>query len=161
MRVRAFGPRDGDALLGLYRGCLAHCGLAPAPAGVEAEILRELAAPYGTSAEVAWRDDRPAGFAFWLRIPAGQGFALYLKELFVAGDARGGGVGRALMRAMAERAAGLGARRLQWEAGDAPSRAFYAGLGAAESGKTHYAVQAADLDGFARATPFPTRPGPR
>ncbi len=133
----------------------------PAPAAVEAEILRELAAPYGTGADLARLDGRPAGFAFWLRIPAGPGFALYLKELFVAAGARGAGVGRALMRAMAERAAGLGARRLQWEAGDAPSRAFYAALGAVDDGKTHYAVRAADLDGFARPAPFPTRPGPR
>lgn len=147
--VRAFRPADGAALLGLHRACLAHYACEPAPAEVEAELLRELAAPDGTHADITWQDGRAEGFTFSVRVPAGPGFALYLKELFVTDAARGAGAGRALMQALAELAQYMGARRLQWETGDNAARAFYAGLGASPDGKTHYSVDAADLRSFA------------
>lgn len=149
IEVRAYGPADARAFLDLYRTCLAHYDYDPAPDTVEAELLRELAAHDGTRAHIAWRDAEPVGFAFSLRVPAGPGFALYLKELFVTQAARGTGAGRGLMRAVAERATSMGASRLQWETGDASARPFYARLGAKDDGKTHYTIHAADLPAFA------------
>ena len=147
--VRAFEPGDADALLALHRDCLRHYGCGPAPAEVERELLCELAAPWGTKAWLAWRGAEPMGFAFALRVPAGPGFALYLKELCVAAGARGAGAGRALMRALAERAVATSARRLQWETGEQDARVFYARLGARTSGKAHYVVEGAALRSFA------------
>jgi GNAT superfamily N-acetyltransferase len=66
----------------------------------------------------------------------------YISELFVREEARGGGVGRALMREAERIAAARGVRRLMLEvlAGNAMAEAFYARCGftphAIELGKT-------------------------
>jgi GNAT superfamily N-acetyltransferase len=56
---------------------------------------------------------------------------LTLKELFVESDARGLGVGTALMRAVAARATALSAGRLRWDVmpGNAGAEDFYQSLG--------------------------------
>ena len=60
-------------------------------------------------------DGRPAGFATWnLAFPAGQGMSLVMKELFVTEAARGSGLGRALLAALAQEAAAQGCTRLDW-----------------------------------------------
>jgi GNAT superfamily N-acetyltransferase len=53
--------------------------------------------------------------------------ACYLEDLFVAEDARGHGVGGTLIAAVAQRAAGQGARRLYWltHEGNLAARALY------------------------------------
>lgn len=58
---------------------------------------------------------------------------MVLKELFVADTARGRGVGEALMRHVAKRAAELDCPRLVWNVlhSNDRARAFYRGLGAA------------------------------
>jgi GNAT superfamily N-acetyltransferase len=57
---------------------------------------------------------------------------LYLEDLFVAAEHRAGGVGRALMAALARRAIHLGCRRLEWAVLDWNEQAigFYRSLGA-------------------------------
>ncbi|PTQ12713.1 hypothetical protein CLG96_00685 [Sphingomonas oleivorans] len=56
---------------------------------------------------------------------------LVLKELFVAAEARGLGVGRALMTAIVEHAARIGAPRVNWLvlAGNERAKRFYESLG--------------------------------
>jgi GNAT superfamily N-acetyltransferase len=56
---------------------------------------------------------------------------LTLKELYVEQDARGRGVGKALMRAVAVRALALSAGRLKWDVlpGNERAEAFYQSLG--------------------------------
>ncbi|GIT91346.1 N-acetyltransferase [Jannaschia pagri] len=140
--VRPHDPDAPDAFLTLYRACLAHYDEGPADREtVEALILRELAAPFGTFAHIAWAGDLPVGFTCWMRVfPAGNGFALYLKELFVTEAARGTGAGRALMQQLARTALDQGCDTLRWETGETGARAFYGRLGAEDDGKTHYTL---------------------
>jgi GNAT superfamily N-acetyltransferase len=68
------------------------------------------------------------GFAHYLFHPTvWHGRACYLQDLFTAEEARGTGVGRALIEAVAEAARGRGAGRYYWlTAGDnAAARALY------------------------------------
>ena len=57
---------------------------------------------------------------------------LYLEDLFVEPAHRSGGIGRALMRALATRALDLGYKRLEWAVLDwnEPAVSFYRSLGA-------------------------------
>ena len=57
--------------------------------------------------------------------------SLYLKELYVLDAYRRLGIGRLLMRAVFEIAAGLGCSRVEWttDAGNTGAQAFYAKLG--------------------------------
>ena len=105
-------------------------------------MLRELAAPFGTFSDIAWRGAEPVGFTCWMRVfPAGNSFAFYLKELFVIDNARGTGAGRALMRAMAQRAMAEQAQSVRWESGEVEALRFYDRLGMADDGKTHFTLQ--------------------
>ncbi|MEM7720792.1 MAG: GNAT family N-acetyltransferase [Pseudomonadota bacterium] len=151
--VRAFDADKGDAeaFRTLFRDCLAHYDCGPALPGVEGAILEELTAPFGTFADIAWAGDRPLGFTCWMRVfPAGEGFALYMKELYVARNARGLGVGRALMRRLAERGVDMGALTLRWESGEPGALAFYDKLGMTDDGKTHFTLPADQMPGFAQ-----------
>ncbi|MEM7644109.1 MAG: GNAT family N-acetyltransferase [Pseudomonadota bacterium] len=148
--VRPYGKGNEGAFVALYRDCLTHYACDPAPEAVEREVLAELAAPHGTFADIAWSGDRAVGLTCWLRVfPAGLGFALYLKELFVTDAARGTGAGRALMAALAARAVATGAGQLRWETGEAQARAFYRRLGAVDDGRTHYTMAGAALRALA------------
>jgi GNAT superfamily N-acetyltransferase len=63
----------------------------------------------------------------------------YLQDLFVAPEWRGGGIGRALIEAVYERARQAGASRVHWltQEGNATARALYDGL-AERSGFIQY-----------------------
>lgn len=151
VRVDPFGPEQEDAFLTLYRDCLAHYGTGPARAEIEAEIIADLLAPRGMFADMAWDGDTPLGFSTWAKLyPAGDGFSLYLKELYVTQEARGTGAGRALMRRLAEHAEQLGAVRLDWGSFQPESLKFYAALGAQTEAKAHFSVSKDDLQDFAR-----------
>ncbi|MEO0402555.1 MAG: GNAT family N-acetyltransferase [Pseudomonadota bacterium] len=148
--VRAYSPEDAAAFLRLYDACQAHYEAPRATEDTKALILDELAAQHGLRADIAWADDRPVGFTCSMRVfPAGNGFAIYLKELFVTADARGTGAGRALMRNLAERAVAMRATSLRWESKEIEALKFYARLGAPDNGKTSFTVWAPDLPGFA------------
>ena len=58
----------------------------------------------------------------------------WLEDLYVAEDARGSGLGKAMVEAAMERAAARGCRRIELDVDDenAPARALYEGLGFAE-----------------------------
>ena len=83
-------------------------------------------------------DGRALGFAAVLSwhslvdCSAERSRQLFLKELYVRRDARGRGVGAALMRWVARHAEALGCVRIDWtaEAGNAAAQAFYGALGA-------------------------------
>lgn len=79
--------------------------------------------------------DRLAGFAAFSTIYPGPGLAsgLFLKELFVSEGFRGAGIGRILMRRLANIAIERGHRRIDWTADVENSRLlqFYDALGAA------------------------------
>lgn len=151
VRVDPLSPGQEQAFLTLYRDCLAHYGTTPASPEVEAEVIADLLAPRGMFADIAWDGKLPLGFTTWVKVyPAMDGFALYLKELYVVADARGTGTGSALMRRMADHALTLGAVRLDWGSFQPEALKFYAALGANTEEKAHFTVSKGDLQGFAR-----------
>ncbi len=130
--IRPIAASDHEALAALMAEMQAHYGV---PCPTSAEIRAGLAKrPQGVEILVAEWDGAMQGFAAAAAIYPGPGLAsgLFLKELYVARDARGGGIGRALMRALAELALMRGHRRLDWTADAANPELlrFYESLGA-------------------------------
>ena len=78
--------------------------------------------------------DRPVGFAvYFFNYSTWQGrHGLYLEDLYVAPEQRGGGAGKALLRHLARIALDNDCGRFEWSVLDwnAPSIAFYESLGA-------------------------------
>ncbi|MDX3900514.1 MAG: GNAT family N-acetyltransferase [Sphingobium sp.] len=83
---------------------------------------------------IAERDGAPVGFAlFFHNFSTFEGRpGLYLEDLFVLPEARGGGAGRALLRRLARIAVERGCARLEWSVLDwnAPAIAVYCAIGA-------------------------------
>jgi GNAT superfamily N-acetyltransferase len=79
--------------------------------------------------------DTVVGFALWFRtFSTWLGVAsIYLEDLFVDPDARGGGYGRALLTALAAIAVERGYGRVEWSVlnWNEPAQGFYRRLGAA------------------------------
>jgi GNAT superfamily N-acetyltransferase len=100
------------------------------------DALREAlgASPPHAEALIARLDAEPVGFALFFHtfstFLARRG--LWLEDLFVLPEARGRGVGKALLRAVAGVAAARGCGRFEWSVLDwnAPAIRFYEGLGA-------------------------------
>jgi len=91
---------------------------------------------------------------------------MMLKDLFVQPPARGKGVARALVAAVAQAAIDAGCERLDWMAdrGNALARAAYKAMGAAEGDKVTYSVKAQGLARLAatgHADPRGRRPSRR
>ncbi|WP_421739341.1 GNAT family N-acetyltransferase [Caulobacter sp.] len=85
--------------------------------------------------DIAEIDGRPVGFALWFynySTFVGR-HGIYLEDLFVRPDSRGGGAGKALLAHLARRCVDEKLGRLEWSVLDwnAPSIAFYDSLGAA------------------------------
>lgn len=76
---------------------------------------------------------------------------LLLKDLFVLPRARGKGIGRALMRALAGLALERGYTRMDWttERDNLRARSFYRDLGAVEEEKSYYRLREAGLAALA------------
>lgn len=113
-------------------------------------------------------DNMPESFEVWLAEDDGGavlGFALvsvypgpgiaaglYLKELFVTSSARQGGIGRALMQALAGSAKERGVQRIDWVTtyDNMKARAFYDRLGAcANENKVFYRLSGDALSDIA------------
>ncbi|MFI6940620.1 GNAT family N-acetyltransferase [Streptomyces sp. NPDC050418] len=79
-------------------------------------------------------DGRPAGFCvYFLNFSTWRGVhGIYLEDLYVRPEARGGGHGKALLTELARICVERGYARLEWSVLDwnAPSIAFYESLGA-------------------------------
>lgn len=135
VKVRAGVPADVPLIAALVRD-LADYERLPAQCHADADAMaRHLFGP-DPAAEVliAEVDDVPVGFALFF--PTFSTFraqrGLWLEDLFVAPTHRGQGVGRALLRAVAQRAVDRGCGRLEWSVLDwnTSAIAFYTGLGA-------------------------------
>jgi len=151
IEVRAYGPEDAEAFLGLYRDCLDHYETGPSRPDIEQQILAELSANYGTFADIAWNGSRAVGFTCWMRtFPARDAFAIYLKELYVTSSARGTGAGRALMRRLAEHAQEIGAVRITWGSYQPDALAFYDRIGATRDEYTTFIVKPDSYGSFAK-----------
>lgn len=93
-----------------------------------------LAEPPALFAHVAEEDGELAGFAVWfLSYSTWTGrHGIYLEDLYVKPERRGGGHGRALLAGLARVCAERGYARLEWSVLDwnTPARGFYESLGA-------------------------------
>lgn len=96
------------------------------------------AALFGTTprafCDIAECNGEPVGFALWFyNYSTFRGrHGIYLEDLFVRPQARGNGIGKALITRLARRCADEGLHRLQWSVLDwnTPAIAFYESLGA-------------------------------
>ena len=131
--IRLLLPADHKALAALMVEMQGHYSVRCPPVK---EILAGLAAlPAGVDILVAVKGETVLGFASACNLYPGPGLksGFFLKEIYVADAARGAGLGRALMAALAELALERGHRRIDWtaDADDAALLRFYDGLGAA------------------------------
>ena len=121
----------------------------------EAGIGESLFGP-GASAQalVAELDGVAVGYAVWFASYStwlGRG-GLYLEDLYVTPDVRGRGVGKAILRHLAQLAVASGCGRMEWSVLDwnAPAIAFYESVGARpQSEWTVYRLAGDALAGFA------------
>jgi GNAT superfamily N-acetyltransferase len=85
--------------------------------------------------DIADTDSGAVGFALWFySVSTFEGrLGIYLEDLYVRAEARGGGVGKALLAHLARRCTAEGLARLEWSVLDwnASAIGFYDSLGAA------------------------------
>ena len=135
LRIRPALATDAPLMLSLIRGLAAYEKLAHEVIATESQLAAELgAAQPVVHALIAERAGRALGFALYFfsfsTFLARQG--LYLEDLYVLPEARGGGIGRALLVELARHAAQRGCGRMEWSVLDWNSDAqrFYRSLGA-------------------------------
>lgn len=105
---------------------------------VEADEAAIDAALFGATprvfCDIAEMGGTAAGFALWFySFSTFRGaHGIYLEDLFVRPEFRGAGIGKALLRHLAQRCIAEGLPRFEWQVLDwnAPSIAFYEGQGA-------------------------------
>ena len=121
LEIRDIRRADHDAWLHLWDGYNAFYGRSgptALPAAIsEATWARFFAPDEPVHCLVAERDGQLIGLAHYLfhRSTTTIELSCYLQDLFTAPKARGGGVGRALIAAVAERAKSAGSSRLYWQ----------------------------------------------
>lgn len=133
--IRSARPSDTKTILDLIRQLAAYEKLSHEVVGNEALLERHLFGPR-PAAEVliAERDGKPVGFALFF--PTFSTFltrpGIWLEDLFVIPEARGQGIGKALLSRVAEIAHERGCGRLEWSVLDwnEPAIGFYKSLGA-------------------------------
>ena len=146
-------PGHADAIAGLLDELDRFYGATePEPGGQRLRHVAEalFSARPAAYALLAWDGSRVIGFASYsfLWPAAGSTRSLYLKELYVADDYRGEGVGRSLMDALCQLAAEHGCSRVEWTTDDDNPGAvqFYQALGyAPKTSKIFYRLEADDL----------------
>jgi GNAT superfamily N-acetyltransferase len=133
--IRPATPDDIPLILQFIRELAEYERLAHEVSATEAQLRATLfgARPVA-EVVIASHDDAPAGFAvFFANYSTFLGRpGLYLEDLFVRPDARGNGIGRALLEYLARLTVDRGWGRLEWRVLDwnEPSIAFYKKLGA-------------------------------
>jgi len=108
--------------------------------------------------DIAEWDGEPAGFSVWfLNFSTFRGrHGVYLEDLYVRPDMRGRGIGKALMRRLAQHCVERDLARFEWSVLDwnAPSIAFYESIGAKVMGEWKICrLSGAALANFARQDP--------
>ncbi len=121
LNIRDIRRADHDGWLPLWDGYNAFYGRS-GPTGLPTEVTEVTWARFFDPDEpvhalVAERDEQLIGLAHYLfhRSTTTIELSCYLQDLFTAPEARGGGVGRALIAAVAKRATAAGSSRLYWQ----------------------------------------------
>ena len=135
MEIRAARPEDCQTLHGLVRALAEYEKLTHMATGTVEQLRAELFGERPViEAVIAWLGSEAAGFALYFHnystFLARRG--LYLEDLFVIPQARGQGVGKALIGHCARLAVERGCGRFEWTVLDwnRPAIAFYESLGA-------------------------------
>ncbi|MGH7724259.1 MAG: GNAT family N-acetyltransferase [Candidatus Eiseniibacteriota bacterium] len=135
IRIAAATPADVPLLHRLVQALSVYEKLQHTLVATEADLERALFGPRPCAeALVASLEEQPVGYALFF--PTYSTFlgkpGLWLEDLFVLPEARGRGVGRALLARLAVLALERGGGRLEWAVLDwnEPSIAFYKSLGA-------------------------------
>jgi GNAT superfamily N-acetyltransferase len=133
--VRDARPEDVPLIFELIRGLAEYERLSHEVVGSVDDLREHLFGDRPFCEAIIVEDDSgPAGFALFFhnystfRVQPG----LYLEDLFVLPDRRGSGLGRALLKRLAEIAVERGCGRLEWSVLDwnEPAIGFYKRLGA-------------------------------
>ena len=151
--TRVASPADIPLILAFIRDLAEYERLLHEVEATEDDIRRDL---FGENprcfCDIAEDKGRPVGFALWFyNYSTFRGRAgIYLEDLFVKPDFRGGGAGKALLRRLAQRCVDADLGRLEWAVlnWNAPSIAFYDSLGA--SAKDDWTVRRLDGEALAR-----------
>jgi GNAT superfamily N-acetyltransferase len=135
LRIATARPEDCEAVFGLIRALAEYEKLAHLVSGTADDLRRELFGERPViEAVVAWETDRALGFALFFHnfstFLTRRG--LYLEDLFVVPEARGRGIGKALIRHGAQVAVERGCGRYEWSVLDwnTPAIEFYESIGA-------------------------------
>lgn len=135
LTIRKAEAGDAPLILSFIRELAEYERLAHEVDATEAEIARAL---FGDNprvfADLAEWEGRPAGFALWFyNFSTFRGrHGIYLEDLFVRPAFRSKGIGKALLRHLAQRCVAEGLPRLEWWVLDwnEPALAFYRSIGA-------------------------------
>ncbi|MFI6769579.1 GNAT family N-acetyltransferase [Streptomyces sp. NPDC050355] len=133
--IREATPDDVPVILAMI-GELAAYERAPEAAQATEPQLKEalFGAQPAAFALIAEADGAPVGFALWFRnFSTWTGtHGVYLEDLYVRPEARGGGHGKALLAALAKICVDRGYERFEWSVLDwnEPSIGFYRSIGA-------------------------------
>jgi len=135
LEIREATVADAGLILEFIRALAEYERLLSEVEATEGDVVRDL---FGhrpkVFCDIAEQDGAPVGFALWFyNYSTFRGrHGIWLEDLFVKTEARGGGAGKALLRGLAQRCVEQGLARLEWAVLDwnAPSIAFYDSLGA-------------------------------
>jgi GNAT superfamily N-acetyltransferase len=135
IEIRPARPGEAGLVLNFVRELAAYERLTEEVVADEAAIDRALFADSPKAfCDIAEWDGEPVGFALWfLNFSSFRGRSgLYLEDLFVRPAHRGRGIGRALLKKLAERCLAQGWSRLEWTVLDwnQPAIDFYQAHGA-------------------------------
>ncbi|WP_411120472.1 GNAT family N-acetyltransferase [Streptomyces sp. x-19] len=133
--IREATPDDVPVILAMIGELAAYERAAEAAEATEPQLKEALFGPQPAAfALIAEDAGGPVGFALWFRnFSTWTGtHGVYLEDLYVRPEARGGGHGKALLAALAQLCVRRGYQRFEWSVLDwnEPSIGFYRSIGA-------------------------------
>ncbi|WP_309103539.1 GNAT family N-acetyltransferase [Microbacterium sp.] len=114
--IRALDPSDRAAWESLFRGYRDFYGYEPDPGVIGTVWNWLLDDGHELQGLLAVKDGTPVGLAHWRRFvrPSRGGAAIFLDDLFTTSEARGAGIGTALVARLQETAASEGLLEVRW-----------------------------------------------